>query len=307
MQLARTFWRRSDRVRGSGWLDCPNCKEHAHQDVVDEMSFVCLLYAYRLTPVRRHRVLVCRRCGFRRPATAEEMRPLQTSGRPIKRAWLVPVGLSPFIAAALITLLVVNHSSDVIAGISFGKQDANPVAQATFEIPVDFNHSTDVDTVPHVYNATSANQTLIVHLRRIEFNQSPEQLIADHYADDQSTFQDNGFPEKVTTGDITKVKVGGVDALRWQFDYKHANDAAQEVIYAFNHNGVGYTLTFQALGAEEIKIYAALEKHMVDSFSFAGNKETAAPSASPSAGATPSTGATPAPATPAAATPSPTP
>src|SRR5437870_8232873 len=90
---------RSDRVRGSGWLDCPNCHEHAAQDVVDEMRFLSVFY--RFTPVWRSRYLACRRCGFRRRASAEEMSSLETSGRPIRRAWLVPVGLSPFFVGLL--------------------------------------------------------------------------------------------------------------------------------------------------------------------------------------------------------------
>src|ERR1700737_682653 len=77
--------RHSDRVRGAGWLDCPNCHEHAAQDVVDEMSFVALLF-YRFFPVRRRRVLVCRKCGYRRPATSDQMASLETSGKPIHRA-----------------------------------------------------------------------------------------------------------------------------------------------------------------------------------------------------------------------------
>ena len=53
-----------DRVRGSGWMDCPQCKEHAMQDVVDRLTFL-RIGGYRLGIVTRRRDLLCRRCGFR--------------------------------------------------------------------------------------------------------------------------------------------------------------------------------------------------------------------------------------------------
>ena len=54
--------RKFDRVRGDGWLDCPNCHEHAAQDVVDEMRFAALSF-YRFSPSARGRLRRCRRCG----------------------------------------------------------------------------------------------------------------------------------------------------------------------------------------------------------------------------------------------------
>ncbi|GAC1570362.1 MAG: hypothetical protein NVS3B18_02440 [Candidatus Dormibacteria bacterium] len=77
--------RHLDRLRGTGWLDCPNCHEHAAQDVVDDMGFAALTF-YRFSPVSRTRYLVCRRCNFRRKATAEELGRLDTAGQPIRRA-----------------------------------------------------------------------------------------------------------------------------------------------------------------------------------------------------------------------------
>src|ERR1035437_9397287 len=83
--------KRLERARGSGWLDCPNCHEHALQDVVDTMRFASIAF-YRLGPVERTRFLICRRCGYRREASAAELGSLETMGRPLRRAWLVPIG-----------------------------------------------------------------------------------------------------------------------------------------------------------------------------------------------------------------------
>ena len=96
--------KRLDRTRGSGWLDCPYCHEHAAQDVVDRMTFLAgllggvivvpliglvialvtgyvmpvvsavllvlllMLISFRYSPVQRVRLLRCRRCGYERPA-----------------------------------------------------------------------------------------------------------------------------------------------------------------------------------------------------------------------------------------------
>ena len=302
MQPLRAILRRSDRVRGTGWLDCPNCHEHASQDVVDEMTFACFTF-YRLSPVHRQRVLVCRRCAFRRPAEGAEMSHLETSGHRIQRAVMAPIGLTPFLAAGLIAFIVINHNTDVIAGVTFNKQDSRPVADITFQLPTDYNHSTDVDTVPNTYTATNPSGTLVMHLRRIVVKEPVDQLLAEHFADDKSTFQDNDFPDTVDMSKVTKVKVGGNDALRWQFTYKHANDAAEEAFYAFLHNGVSYTISFEALGQGIIDSYGPIEKKIIDSMDFSGNKETPAPAASPSPGSSPAAGGSPAP----AASPSPSP
>lgn len=306
MFLLRAFVRRSDRVRGSGWLDCPNCHEHTSQDVVDEMTFLCFTF-YRLTPIARRRFIVCRRCGYRRRTTSEETARLETSGRPIRRAWLFPVGATPLALVIVGILFIAGHSNTVGTTLTYGSVSAAPVANVTLQLPVDYNRSTDIDVVPHTFTATNLPGTLYIRLRRIEVNQQPPQILADHLADDESVLQDAGYPSAVPTGNgrPTSVTVGGVSGLRLQFDYTHAGEDAQAVIYVFNHNGVSYTIAFQAVTKGIITTYSDIEKTIVGSVTFT-TSETAAPAPSASASAQPTASSTGA-ASPTAAAASPTP
>src|SRR5438105_10398023 len=150
--------RSSDRVRGTGWLDCPNCHEHASQDVVDEMSFLALL-SYRFTPIRRRRMLVCRKCGYRRLATPEEMQRLETRGERVGRAWLVPFGVVPFVAVALIVLLIGSGSSSALAQkLAFRTQSAQPVAPIQFQGPAAWNYNPDDTSDPPKYTVVDPGQ-----------------------------------------------------------------------------------------------------------------------------------------------------
>ena len=133
--------RKFDRVRGDGWLDCPNCHEHAAQDVVDEMRFAALSF-YRFTPIARSRVLRCRRCGYRRAATPEELSHLSTSGKRVARAWLAPVGLVPFLAVLIaVGAISLRSSSAASTGITYVTVSGAPVLPITLSIPAGYNHS----------------------------------------------------------------------------------------------------------------------------------------------------------------------
>src|ERR1700680_658852 len=90
-----------ERERGSGGLDCPNCHEHALQDVVDAMRFLSVGF-FRVTPTERTRYLICRRCGFRRGAAPAELAFLETMARPLRRAWFVPFGGLSLVLIAVI-------------------------------------------------------------------------------------------------------------------------------------------------------------------------------------------------------------
>lgn len=287
-RLLRQIIRRYDRIRGTGWLDCPSCHEHAVQDVVDEMTFLCLTF-YRFTPVLRRRVLVCRRCQHRRRAGRDEMACLNAAGGRVRRAWLVPIGLSPVVGALLVVLVVSSHRSSADSGLIYTKQDARPVANVTFQLPLTYNHSTDVDSCPNVYTATDPAGTLVVHLRRILDRSSPADLLAAHLQDDAALLQDNGFPDTVPSG-VRDVTVGGVKAKEVTFDYLHANDKAEIRLLAFSHGGVGYTLTFQALGDKIIREYPDIADRVTDSVSFEGREASPADSGCPVVTPSPSPG-----------------
>ena len=130
-----------DRVRGSGWLDCPRCGEHTAQDVVDEMRFVALL-GYRFTPVGRRRMLICRHCGYRREASAAELAGLRTAGQRIRRAWLVPIGLIPLLVAGIVALVIVSrHPPSIEDTLAFTRDTAQPVAPLSLRRPLQWSGS----------------------------------------------------------------------------------------------------------------------------------------------------------------------
>jgi len=288
--LRRLFNPRRDRVRGTGWLDCPNCHEHASQDVDDEMRFAALL-TYRLTPITRKRVLVCRRCGYRRPATDEELRRLETGGQPIRRAWLVPIGLLPIVAVLVLTLVVSNHNTAADTGESYKSVDARPVADIGFQLPVEWNHETDVDSSPDIftYTASDAGGRFQMRIRRFNIRVAITDLIG-HYRDDTG-INSGGLPLKVPTTSSTKV--ADQDAQKLSFDYTETGDPTEITMYAFLHDGVGYTITFRAAGKDTIASYHVIADHIVPTFTFA--KSETPPPPTPGASPSPSPSPTPSP------------
>jgi hypothetical protein len=295
--------RRIDRVRGGGWLDCPNCHEHASQDVVDEMRFLALL-GYRFTPTGRKRLLVCRRCGYRRPAEPE-MPNLETGGRRVQRAWLVPIGLLPFILAAAATLFVVTrHPPSIEDVLSFTRDTAEPVAPMSLRRPLAWNASPQTDTPPPSYVVSDPTQRMIVTLRRITDSDSLSQLIATHYTDD-SGINDTGVP--ATPPAATTVKIADATGLTIKFTYSSTGEPAQTVLYAFFHDGIGYTLSYVAHGQAQFVTLDQVADTLNASLSFTGTETpapcpSATPSPSPSPSTSPAVGVTPAQTFPAFAT-----
>lgn len=290
-----------DRVRGGGWLDCPNCHEHASQDVVDEMRFLALL-GYRFTPVGRRRVLVCRRCGFRRPAEVE-MPSLNTGGRRVQRAWLVPIGLLPFVLLAAGTLFVVNrHPPSIEDVLTFSPDTTQPVAPMSLRRPLSWNASPQTDSPPPSYTVSDPTQRMVITLRRITDSDTLAQLVANHYMDDNG-INDTGVPPSAP--EPTTVKLAGATGLTIHFTYTSTGEPAQTTFYAFFHDGIGYTLSYVARGQAQFDTLDEVADRVNASLSFTGT-ETPAPCPSPTPSPTPtpspSVGATPAPTFPAFAT-----
>jgi len=279
-----------DRVRGGGWLDCPNCGEHASQDVVDEMRFLALL-GYRFTPVRRRRVLVCRRCNFRRAATPEELARLSTGGRRIQRAWLVPMGLLPFVLVGVAALfLALRHPPSIEDVLAFAKDTTQPVAPATLRRPLTWNASPNTDDVPPDYTVTDPTQRMVIRLRRITDSSTIAELIANHLTDDNG-INDLGVP--TAPPPASQTRIAGENALWVRFDYTSTGEDAETTLYAFFHDGIGYTLSYIAKGKPQFTTVDQVAEKVNASLSFTGSETPApCPSASPAASPSPSPQAT---------------
>ncbi|MFN2450987.1 MAG: hypothetical protein ABR541_01385, partial [Candidatus Dormibacteria bacterium] len=176
--------RHLDRLRGTGWLDCPSCHEHAAQDVVDDMGFAALTF-YRFTPVSRVRFLVCRRCGFRRRATAEELGRLDTAGQPIRRAWLVPFGALALVILVGGILTIGGAGSDALAkaNLTFVKASADAVGPFEFVRPTSW--TVDPATDPESpYTITDPGSGARYVLRRVTDGTDLQDIINKHFADE---------------------------------------------------------------------------------------------------------------------------
>jgi hypothetical protein len=298
MFLTRPFVRRYDRVRGNGWLDCPNCHEHTSQDVVDDMTFACFTF-YRLSPIYRKRYLVCRRCGYRRRATGEELKRLETSGRSVRRAWLFPVGGLPILAVAATVLYVGNHSTEAVSNVTYGTVDLQPITVGSLRIPVDYNRSKDLGTDPPSFTATNLAGTLLIRLRRYPVNQTAAQIMAAYLTADASIFEDTGFPQTVSDLPAPPKSASSLSAavngLQTTFPFKHGTENAQMVLITFNHNGVSYTFSFESIGDVSIKSNGDIIKTIATSLNLINNHETAGPIPSPTPAPTPSPSPSPTP------------
>lgn len=286
-----------DRVRGGGWLDCPNCHEHAAQDVVDEMRFLGLL-GYRLTPVGRRRVLVCRRCQFRRPATGAELGRLSTGGGRIQRAWLVPIGLLPLaVIGAAALVLATRHPASIEDTLSFTNDSAQPVAPISLRRPLSWNAAPNTDDTPPDYTISDPTQRMVGKLRRITDSGSLTQLLTQHYTDDNG-INDTGVPESLPAP--TVLQIAGGPALRVRFSYTSTGEPAQTTFLGFFHDGIGYTLTYVAKGTAQFTTLDQIADTVDRSIRFTGT-ETPAPCPSPSPAATATPGGSPSPTLPAVA------
>jgi len=285
--------RHKDRVRGTGWLDCPNCHEHAAQDVIDDMTFVEAL-GYRFTPIRRRRVLVCRRCSFRRPMTAEEMRSLETGGTPIHRAVMAPIGIIGLaLLGGLVGLvyMISQSQSSALANqneIHYTSQNAQ-VFPATFDGPSAWNFDPEADQDPPYLKMSDSGGRMLFVIERVTDGTSLQDIMANHF-DDQVGLNTTGFPEKPPPSE--KTKIGGQDAIWVRAKYNQGAENDEQDIYVLMHNGVGYVITYVALGDDAIKIMRDVTEHVNTTLKFT-QAETPPPAPSPSPGESPSASASP--------------
>lgn len=290
LQFARMFiagLHHLDRTRGTGWLDCPNCHEHAAQDVVDDMTFLQLFF-YRFSPVARKRMLVCRKCGYRRPGTPEETRHLETAGAPVHRALMAPVGVIGLavIAAIIGAVAWVGQSS----ANALADQSISMTAQSGQAVPVNFsgpsswNYDPSTDPVPSIKVSDSGGRMYFV-IKRVTDGSTLEQLLTAHFAD-QVGITTTGFPDKPPAAQ--KATVGGANAVVVTVDYSQGAEKDQQQIFVTAHNGVGYVVTYVALGDAAIKTMTALAQEVNKSIKFTAGTETPPPAQSPSPGASPS-------------------
>jgi len=279
--------RHLDRTRGTGWLDCPNCHEHAAQDVVDDMSFLQVLF-YRFSPVTRKRMLVCRRCRYRRPATAEELKHLETAGQPIHRALMAPMGVLGLAVVGGIVGLVAwigQSSANALANqhINLVKESGQAVP-ITFDGPSAWNYDPSTDPVPSMRVVDTGGRMYFV-IKRVTDGNTLEQLLTNHFTDEVG-LTTTGFPS--SPPQQQQAVVGGQNAIWVDVKYSQGAEQDEQRIYVVAHNGVGYVLTFVALGTDAIKTIDALTPEVTKSLRFTAANETPPPAPSPTPGASPS-------------------
>ena len=284
--------KRLERERGSGWLDCPNCHEHALQDVVDAMRFAALGF-YRFAPVERTRYLICRRCGFRREASTEEMAPLETMGRPLRRAWFVPFGV---LALALVGgLAYFGFASPTqgagVLGISFTNLNATSLLPATLDIPQNWNATfftkPDDQPPPRLEVTTTSTGLVKIVLAKLNDSSTLSQVIVNHFSD-QTSLASTGFPSNPPPAHCARI--GDVSTAYVKVPFENSGARAEIIVYAFIKNSVPYTLTFVAAGGDNITLMEGVAKHSVGSLKFVagGSPSPSAPtSASPSPSGSP--------------------
>ena len=298
--------RHLDRVRGSGWLDCPNCHEHALQDVIDDMRFLEVL-RYRITPAGRRRDLLCRRCGYRRLASQQELSALQTGGKPIRSAWMVPLGGLGIAVVAGLALLVAHvgasTGAEVIQNLTFTEHTGMNVAPVKFLSPNQWNYDASTDSDPPTLRVADINGNEYFALRRLsDPNPTLNDIAVNHFADEQG-INSLGFPTQPPCAKATAVAGQKAELLSIRYT-SHGVDSEQR-FYAFIHDGVGYTLTFVASGTDSITKLKDVESEVLKGFKFTaaetpvspspGASATPSPAASPSAAASPGASASPTP------------
>jgi len=277
--------RHFDRLRGTGWLDCPRCHEHAAQDVVDDMGFVALAF-YRFGPVARTRYLVCRRCTFRRRATADELERLNTAGQPIRRAWLVPFGAIAIAVLAGLVYVVGSGSNDTLAkaNLTFTKASADALGPFEFARPTTWTVDPATDpTSP--YTITDPGSGARYVLRRVTDSTDLQDIINKHFAD-ESGLNSTCFPAQPPPA--TNTTVGGQKAKRIVLHYSSTGAKVQITMVAFMHQGVGYTISYDALGEGSFELSNAIVERVDQSVKFVGNEPSPSPGSSPTPSPSPS-------------------
>ena len=288
------FLKHQDRTRGTGWLECPNCHEQSAQDVVDDMTFVQLFF-YRFAPVRRKRMLVCRRCGFRRPATNDELRRLQTGGEPIRRANRAPSGLIGLaVVAGLIGLIIWigQSSANALAEEKITLiQESGQAVPITFDGPSAWNYDPSTDPQPQMRVSDSGGRMYFV-IKRVTDGNTLEALMQSHF-NDEVGITTTGFPEKPPSPKQTTV--ANQNAIYVVINYNTGAENDQQQIFVTAHNGVGYVITYVALGQDAIKTMTDMAPAVNKSIKFTAGNETPPPTESPSPGESPSASASPSP------------
>ena len=297
--------KRMERARGSGWLDCPNCHEHALQDVVDAIRFAALWF-YRFGPVERTRYLICRRCGFRREATQAELGSLETMGRPLRRAWFAPFGLLALLVIGALAYLGFASPSGAgsIPGITFVNINAGQLLPAALDVPQNWNTTfftkADDQPPPRLEITTTSTGLEKIVLAKFTDSVSLADLVVSHFTD-QTSIQSTLFPSVPPKATCTSV--GGVKAAEVKVPFLNSGAKSEIIFFAFVHGGFGYTLTFVASGVDNITTMEKIATKTTSSFKFVASTSTASPG-SASAAATPSAAATTSPSATAAASPS---
>lgn len=274
------------RLRGSGWLTCPQCGEHAAQDVIDDVAYISVL-GLRLTPVGRRRVLLCRRCDYRRIASLSELTALNTAGQSIRRGALIPTGLIGLaVLAGAIAFLVRPQDTGGQPQIHFVAVSGGQVAPVRFEVPSTWNLETFSDTDPPYIKASfSGNGDLGVTVRRIGNTTDLGSVILAHFAD-ESGLEASGFPTVPPAATCTRL--GDLPAARVKIDFRLGDQAATVTMYTLVHEGVAYTVSFTASGSDAMKLMADVSRQVLATFSFVRDEPRTTPeAATPSAVAGP--------------------
>lgn len=283
--------RHIDRVRGTGWLDCPNCHEHAAQDVIDDMTFVEVI-GYRLSPLARRRALLCRRCGYRRAMTPEEMGRLETGGAPIHRAVMAPVGIIGIgIVGGIIggVYAISQASSNAAANaevIQYTPQSGQRAFPASFLGPSSWNYDPEGDQDPPYVKMSDSGGRMYFVIRRVIDSATLPDLIKNHFTDEVGLVT-TGFPDQPPAPQSTKI--AGLEASWVRVHYNQGAENDEQDIYAFAHDGVGYVITYVALGDDAIKTMRTVAQRVDSSFKFTATETPppATPTPTPSESATP--------------------
>jgi len=262
------------RARGSGWLVCQHCGEHALQEVVDVMTFVRLFF-YRLGVVRRERQLVCQRCGNRRRASRTEREALRTPNGSIHRAFLAPIGFIALVALAAAGTALFAGIGRTAAAPSQEWVTANgsPIgAPLSFAAPVGWNN-TVVNSSSTGARAISISQETASGFLGYTVVREPSinslaTLLTVHVSD-QFSIQTEGYPTVPPAASC--ITVAGVPAAVASFNFQNATQPSRIEMVAFVHQNVGYVVTFEANQQAEIAMLPALSQHVLTSIRFAGS------------------------------------
>src|SRR5205807_341922 len=119
-------------------------------------------------------------------------------------------------------------------------------------------------------------------------------IVVNHFADEQG-INSLGFPTEPPCAKATAVAGQKADLVTIHFT--NTGIDSEQRLYAFIHDGVGYTLTFVASGADSITRIKDVESEVLKGFKFTaaetpvsaspGASATSSPAASPSAAASP--------------------